>query len=63
MSRTKKKTRAFKDSNCSYCKLADKRALKNGWPCCGYTNKTGKDPDISNGHCVQRQPIKKQPAK
>lgn len=60
MAKTKKHTRSFKERQCAYCKLADKRELRKGRPnYCGYKNDTGKDPDISNGHCLQREPTPK----
>lgn len=60
MAKTKKHTRDFKERQCAYCKLADKRELRKGRSnYCGYKKKTEKDPDIQNGHCANRVPDKK----
>lgn len=48
---TKKKTRRFKDENCAGCKLALKKALKNGESHCKYEG----DISIENGRCLQRK--------
>ncbi len=54
MAITQKITRQFKEKNCAYCKLADKRKLKKGRPCCGWADKhNGQQPDIRNGHCSE----------
>ena len=56
----KKITRAFKKNQCDHCKLADKRELHEGGPdYCGYKKKQGKNPDIKNGLCLLRVPMKK----
>lgn len=61
MAKTKKRTREFKERQCGQCQSADKRELRKGRPdYCGYKNQTGKDPDIRNGHCVERLPPKKE---
>lgn len=60
MSRMKKHTRSFKEKQCDHCKLADKNELHEGLPTyCGYKKKHGKNPDIKNGLCVARVPMKK----
>lgn len=52
---TKRITRATKKGQCEYCLLADKRALRKGWPWCKYIETLGRQPDIREGHCTQRQ--------
>ena len=47
-------TRTFKNTVCRFCKLADKRALRQGRPCCTFKGKPG----IRNGHCAEMKPIK-----
>ncbi len=50
----KRKTLDLKDRQCRYCKRADKRALRKDWNCCPLPN-----PQIRNGHCIDRDPTKK----
>ena len=54
MAMGRKKTRDFKNTQCRHCKRVDKRALRKGWPCCPLLN-----PQIRNGHCVDRKPTGK----
>jgi len=46
-----RKTLEFKEKQCGHCDLADKRALRKGWPCCTYKGET----KIRNGHCSERK--------
>ena len=54
MPRGNRKTKEFKDRQCRYCKLADKRAFRKGWPCCPKPN-----PKIVDGRCRDREPTVK----
>ncbi len=55
MPKTKRKTRTFRERQCAHCQLADEREMRMNRPnFCGYMAKTGKDPDIRNGHCLSR---------
>ena len=53
-----KKTKDFKDRQCRYCPLADKRAFRKGWPCCPLPN-----PRIFNGHCRDKPAAKAKKAR
>lgn len=59
MAKSKPQTLAFKKKNCGHCGFTDQRALRKGWPWCGYTIKEGEDPDIRNGHCKEMKPTGK----
>ncbi len=51
MTLTKKLTRQIKESNCIACKLANKKALKEGEIHCRYNGGVS----IKNGTCEQRR--------
>ena len=61
MAKSGKQTRGFRERNCAHCKLADKRALKKGRPCCKWAvDHDGQQPDIRNGHCAEMKGTKNQ---
>ncbi len=60
MSKINKRNRTFKDQFCAHCELADRKEMRQGRPhYCSHTKKTGKEPEMRNGHCVPMLPIKK----
>lgn len=59
MALNKRHTRSFKRNECEHCELADKRALRQGRKHCRVELKTGRRPDIRNGHCTQRKDDRK----
>jgi len=63
MSKSNKRNREFKDRQCAYCPLADRRAMRQGRPdYCKFIEETGEQPEIRNGHCVPMAEAKKKKA-
>ena len=55
MALSKRHTRNFKRDECGHCKLANRKALKEGTPACKIWHKTGHYPEVRNGHCSGRK--------